>query len=60
MIPIAAEIDEQEWLKAAASSPAFELLADPGEDIYSLADGKPFIDEGVAVGERSRRERGAW
>ncbi|MDD5460874.1 MAG: hypothetical protein PHG00_04460 [Methylococcales bacterium] len=31
---------EQEWLRAAASNPAFEFLADVDEDIYSLADGK--------------------
>jgi hypothetical protein len=39
------EIDEQEWLKAAASSSAFDFLKDPKEDIYTLADGKPFHDE---------------
>ncbi len=31
---------EQEWLHAAAGNPAFEFLADPDEDVYSLADGK--------------------
>ncbi len=31
---------EQEWLRAAAANPAFEFLADPDEDVYSLADGK--------------------
>jgi hypothetical protein len=31
---------EQELLRAAASNPAFKFLADPEEDIYSLADGK--------------------
>ena len=31
---------EQEWLHAAAANPAFEFLADPDEDVYSLADGK--------------------
>ena len=39
------EIDEQEWLKAAANSSAFDFLKDPQEDIYTLADGKPFHDE---------------
>ncbi|MEI1373461.1 tetratricopeptide repeat protein [Nostoc sp. UHCC 0926] len=38
------EIDEQEWLKAAASNPVFDFLKDPEEDIYTLADGKPFND----------------
>jgi hypothetical protein len=31
---------EQEWLHAAAANSAFEFLADPDEDVYSLADGK--------------------
>jgi len=37
--------DEREWLQAAARSPAFADLAEPEEDIYSPADGKPFHDE---------------
>ena len=36
------EIDEQEWLKAAANNPVFDFLKDPEEDIYTLSDGKPF------------------
>jgi hypothetical protein len=36
---------EAEWLRAAANSPAFADLADAEEDIYSLADGKPFHDQ---------------
>ena len=39
------ECDEKEWLHAASQSPAFDFLKDPGEDIYSLIDGKPFHDE---------------
>jgi len=39
------EWDETEWLQAAARNPAFAFLNDPEEDIYSLADGKPFHDE---------------
>lgn len=39
------EIDEISWLQAASRNPAFEFLADPGEDIYSIADGRPFHDE---------------
>lgn len=39
-----AEQEEYEWLKAAARSPAFDFLKDPQEDIYTLADGKPFHD----------------
>ncbi|HOU12085.1 MAG TPA: hypothetical protein PKZ84_03140 [Anaerolineae bacterium] len=34
------EIDEVEWLYAAAHNPAFDFLRDPEEDIYTLADGK--------------------
>lgn len=37
--------DETEWLHAAARNPAFESLADPEEDIYSLDDGEPFLDQ---------------
>ena len=40
------DIAEQEWLRAAAANPAFEFLKDPEEDIYTLADGKPFDDQG--------------
>jgi hypothetical protein len=39
------EIDEIEWLRAAATNPAFDFLKDPEEDIYTLEDGKPFNDE---------------
>ena len=39
------EWDETEWLRAAARNPAFDFLKEPEEDIYSLADGKPFHDE---------------
>lgn len=36
------ELGEREWLQAAASNPAFDFLKEPGEDIYSPADGRPF------------------
>jgi hypothetical protein len=39
------EWNEREWLRAAVSNPAFADLAASEEDIYSLADGKPFHDE---------------
>ncbi|MBI3761080.1 MAG: hypothetical protein HY260_04355 [Chloroflexi bacterium] len=39
------EWDETEWLRAAVSNPAFDFLNDSQEDIYTLADGKPFHDE---------------
>ena len=44
LFPEDADISEHEWLRAAASNPAFGFLADPAEDIYTLADGKPFDD----------------
>jgi hypothetical protein len=37
-----AEIDEREWLQAAAANPAFRFLKEPEEDIYTLADGRSF------------------
>ncbi len=37
--------DETEWLRAAARNPVFAELASLEEDIYSLADGKPYRDE---------------
>ena len=41
--PGAAESESEEaWLRAAASSDAFAVLADPAEDIYTLEDGEPF------------------
>lgn len=36
------DIDEREWLRAAAANPAFEFLNDQAEDIYKPTDGKPF------------------
>lgn len=35
------DIDEREWLRAAATNPAFDILQESGEDIYTLAD-EPF------------------
>jgi len=40
-----ADIDEDEWLRAATVHPAFDFLKDPEEDLYTLADGRPFHDE---------------
>ena len=34
--------DEAEWLQAAASNPAFAVLKEAAEDIYSVNDGNPF------------------
>ena len=38
------EAAEQEWLRAAATSPALDFLKDAAEDIYTVTDGKPFHD----------------
>ncbi len=46
LVPNDGDIDEAEWLRAAATNPAFEFLKDPEEDIYSPTDGEPFRDEG--------------
>lgn len=45
LYPTVDEFDENEWAQAAARNPAFDFLADPEEDIYTLADGKPFDDQ---------------
>jgi len=41
-----AAVYEMEWLRAAAVNPAFDFLKEPEEDIYTLADGRPFCDQG--------------
>ena len=46
LLPEEADIDEMEWLRAASVSPAFDFLKEPEEDIYTLADGRPFYDQG--------------
>jgi hypothetical protein len=46
LIPDETDIEEKEWLQAAAINPAFDFLKEPEEDIYTLADGKPFDDQG--------------
>ncbi len=42
----AEDIDEKEWLYVATKNPAFDFLKEPGEDIYTVDDGKPFDDQG--------------
>ncbi len=44
LFPEDADINEKEWLYAAASNPAFDFLKEPEEDIYTSKDGKPFHD----------------
>jgi len=44
LYPLTNDIDETEWLQAAAHNPAFEDLYESAEEVYSLADGEPFYD----------------
>ncbi len=44
LLPEETDIDEHEWLRAAVANPAFDFLKEPEEDIYTLADGRPFYD----------------
>jgi hypothetical protein len=37
------EMNEQDWRTAAAHNAAFDFLNDAAEDIYTLADGRPFL-----------------
>ncbi len=46
LLPEETDIDEAEWLRAAAANPAFDFLKEPEEDIYTLADGRTFDDQG--------------
>jgi len=46
LVPEDADLDESEWLRSAATNPAFDFLKEPAEDIYSPTDGEPFRDEG--------------
>ena len=45
LYPSTEESDEEEWLRAAARNPSFKDLQAPVEDIYSIEDGEPFLDE---------------
>lgn len=38
------ELNEQAWMQAAVHGGGFDFLKAPGEDIYTLEDGKPFDD----------------
>ena len=44
LLPDESDLNEIEWLRAAATNPAFDFLKDPPEDIYMLADGDRFVD----------------
>lgn len=41
LFPESEDLNENEWLQAAAKNEAFVFLNDPEEEIYSLTDGKP-------------------
>lgn len=41
LFPEAEDINENDWMQAAAKNEAFDFLNDAEEDIYSLTDGKP-------------------
>jgi hypothetical protein len=43
------EISESEWLHVAATSPVFDFLKESKEDLYTLADGRPFDDQGYST-----------
>jgi len=45
LYPLADDPNEADWYRAAARNPAFAVLKEPREDIYSVDDGKPFHDE---------------
>jgi hypothetical protein len=46
LIPEQTDLDESEWLRVAATNPVFDFLKEPGEDLYTLQDGKPFDGRG--------------
>jgi hypothetical protein len=45
LLPEEADIDEKEWFRAASFNSTFDFLKAPEEDIYTLADGRPFYDQ---------------
>ncbi len=45
LLVAADEPTEQEWLRLLMAGGAFDDLADPREDIYTIEDGEPFVLE---------------
>jgi len=45
LLPEESDLNEIEWLRAAATNPAFDFQKNPEEDIYTLSDGRPLYDE---------------
>lgn len=46
LLPEKSDITETEWIRYASSNPSFDFLKDTEEDIYTLADGRPFYAQG--------------
>jgi hypothetical protein len=46
LVPETDDVSEAAWRKAVSASPAFGFLKDAAEDVYTAADGKPFLDQG--------------
>lgn len=44
LFPESEDVNESEWLQAAAKNEVFDFLHKPDEEIYSLSDGKA-LDE---------------
>ena len=44
LIPEEDDISDEEWLEAVSTNDAFQDLTDE-EDMYSIRDGEPFLDE---------------
>ena len=49
------EISESEWLYAATTNPSFDFLKTPGEEIYTVEDGRPFDGDSM-INKSSRRK----
>ncbi len=45
LLPEETDIGDKEWYQAASKNQAFDFLKEPEEDIYTLADGRPFNDQ---------------
>jgi hypothetical protein len=41
LVEEANDLSDDDWLKAATQTPAFDFLHDSEEDIYSVSDSKP-------------------
>ena len=47
LLPEESDLNEIEWLRAAATNPAFDFLKNPQEEIYTLADGDRFVNPSI-------------